>query len=98
MRIVYNNGEKELIKEKQKLIRGQGMGIFNMDNPDAVYGLTFKVTDPEIAEYILLSLLYDKLEDFDIGIDVKSVDFVDIETRKENRKTRICAAIEDILR
>lgn len=98
MKLVYEDGEKERIKEMIKTKEEAGLGtLFGLHDSEKVYGLTFKVTDPAIAEYILLGQLYNKLEDLDLRIDVISVDFVDVATQKDRMKDRLYAAIEDII-
>ena len=94
MRVVYKEGEKELLEERFEFIKKHG-ALFGEDDPEATYGMTFKVTNPAIAQYILVSLLNNKLEDFDIGIDIQSIEF-DVFTKKHEMKERLHAAIEAV--
>lgn len=73
MRIVYDENEKETIKAIYE--NYQRISLFDDNEPDRLYGLTFKVTNPSLAQYILINLLHDKLEELDLGIDVRSINF-----------------------
>ena len=84
MKVVYEEGEKDRIKARYDAARECGSGsLFDEHNPERMYGLTFKVTNPAIAECILMLLLNDRLEDFDIGIDIQSIDFDVLPKRSE---------------
>jgi hypothetical protein len=95
MKIVYEDGEKEKIEDfynKSKL------NIFDNPDPDKVYGLSFKVTDKALAEYILCGLLYDHLtsENFDLGIKVTAIHFNHIEDKCEI-KEKLHKMIDEIM-
>ena len=97
MKVVYEEGERDRLETTYDAIREHGMGgLFGKHNPEAVYGLTFKVTNPAIAECILMSLLNDRLEDFDIGINIQSIDF-DVLPKRSEIKDRLHEAIEKVL-
>ncbi len=97
MKVVYEEGERDRLKAGYDAIREHGMcGLFKENDHETTYGLTFKVTKPEIAEYILFSLLHNKLSDFDIGIDVQSIEF-DILPKKDELKNKLHEAIENIV-
>ena len=97
MRVVYEEGERDRLKAGYDAIREHGMGgLFKEHDYETTYGLTFKVTKPEIAEYVLMSLLHNKLDDFDIGIDIQSIEF-DILPKRDELKNKFYEAIENIL-
>lgn len=73
MKVIYNDGEKERLKKAYDEMTD--FRFFGDDNPDTIYSLSFKVTKPEIAQYVLLGLLHNRLEDFDLGIDVNTIHF-----------------------
>ena len=76
MKVVYEDGEKDRLKKVYDAFEHEmGGTLFEVDDLEKVYGITFKITKPEIASYVLLGLLNNKLDDFDIGIDVQSIEF-----------------------
>ena len=62
-----------------------------------MYGLTFKVTNPAIAEYVLTGLLHNHLKDFDIGIDVQSIEFNTITMNRSELKRELMEYIDKLL-
>lgn len=83
MRVVYDEGEIERIENKYNVVKEAcGCGPL-MFEEGQTYGLTFKVENAVIAEYILVGLLYNKLEDFNIGIDIQSIKFGVLEDKNE---------------
>lgn len=97
MKVVYENGEKDRLKRGYELKKEyDSVRLFDEDNPERIYGLTFKVTKPEIAEYILLSLSNDRLEDFDIGINVQSIEF-DVLPKRSEIKDKLLEVIDNVL-
>lgn len=99
MKIVYEEGEKERLKHVYDLckeISGSSI-LFNDKDLERIYSLDFKVTNPTIAEYILLGLLHNKLQDFDLGIDVVSINLNSV-TNTDKLKTKLHEMIEDIIK
>lgn len=99
MKVVYEDGERDRLRAGYDAIREHGMGgaLFGEHDPEAVYGITFKVTKPEIAECVLFGLLHDKLSDFDIGINVQSIEF-DIVPKRDELRNKLHEAIENIMK
>lgn len=92
MKLVYNEGEKERLREffeNDKSVR-----LFSGD-PDKVYSLSFKVTDPCLAQAALPAILNNMI-DFDIGIDVISINFSDLPNREEV-KDKLHRMIDEII-
>ena len=83
MKVVYNEGEKERLKKVYD--ENPDIQFFNDKNPDTIYSLSFKVTKPEIAQYVLCGLLHNKLEDFDLGIDVNTIHFYRVQDAPDIR-------------
>ena len=99
MKLVYKPGETERIKEahKQCIEKGYYGGLFDSQNPDRLYGLTFKVTNPALAEFILVGLLNNRLENFDLGIDVQSIELDATAMSRSALKEKLLRAIDEIL-
>ena len=84
MKIIYEENEIERLEESRNALIDMGHGtLFDDTDPDRVYSINFTVTKFGLAEYILLSLLNNRLEDFDSGIDVKSINFTPIKNVNE---------------
>ena len=64
MKIVYGDKERDTLKHIYDEF--SNTNLFDDSDPDRVYSLNFKVTDPSVAQYILRGLLFDRLEDFDM--------------------------------
>lgn len=94
MRVVYNDGEKEQLKDIYE--KYTSLKLFDDDNPDKLYSITFKVTNPSLAQFIFTSLLYDRSEDFDLGINVTEINFNRIQDKDEIRQ-KIHQMIDNIL-
>ena len=94
MKIVYEENEKENIEEVYN--ERVNFKIFDDPNPDKLYSITFKVTNPSLAQYILVGLLHDKLEDMDLGIQVQEINFKRIQN-KDKMKEKMHKMIDDIL-
>lgn len=99
MKLVYEPNEIERIEKahKQCIENGYYGGLFDSQDPDRLYGLTFKVTNPALAECILISLLNNKLENFELGIDVQSIEFDTTTTSRSALKEKLLKAIDEIL-
>lgn len=83
MRVVYDEGEIERIENTYKMVKevcGHAPLFFEEGQ---TYGLTFKVENAAIAEHILVNLLHNRLEDFNIGISVQSINYGVIENKDE---------------
>ena len=91
MKLVYNDGEKERLEETYEKLRLQ---IFT--DPDKTYGISFKVKNPAIAQYIFTSLLHDKLNDVDLGIEITAIHFNQIQDKSEI-KEKLHQMINDII-
>lgn len=98
MKIVYEEGEIESLEKIRKELIDKGRAVlFPVDvDPDRVYSLSFKVTKPGLAEYLLISALNNRLEDFDLGIDIVSINFGDIPNKEEVRQ-KLHRAIDEII-
>lgn len=94
MKLVYEEGEKELLRELYEA-RKEVYTLFDDKDPERVYGVSFKVTDPAIAQYVLPAIMNEK-EDIDLGIDIMSINFGDLHNREEV-KAKLHQAIEDIV-
>ena len=98
MKVLYEPGEIDSIEEATEVLREHSQGcLFEDNNPDKLYGLTFKVTNPALAQYILVGLLNDHLENFDLGIDVQSIEFGPVGTDKTEIREKLHRAVEEIL-
>lgn len=99
MKLVYEPNEIERIENNRKqCIEAGYYSLFNSPNPDHLYGLTFKVTNPALAEYILVGLLSDKLENFELGIDIQSIEFDTTRMNRSDLKERLFRAIDEIFK
>ena len=98
MKVLYEPGEIAAIEKSVEVLKEHGQGcLFEEGNPDRLYGLTFKVTNPALAQYILVGLLNDHLEDFDLGIDIQSIEFGPVGTDKTEIREKLHRAVEEIL-
>ena len=98
MKVLYEPGEVTSIEKSVEILKEHGQGcLFEEGNPDRLYGLTFKVTNPALAQYILVGLLNDHLEDFELGIDIRSIEFGPVGTDKTEIREKLHRAIEEIL-
>lgn len=98
MKIVYEEGEIESLEKLHKELIDKGRAVLfpvGVD-PDRVYSLSFKVTKPGLAEYLLISALNNRLEDFDLGIDIVSINFGAIQN-KEDVRQKLHRAIDEII-
>lgn len=97
MKIVYEDGELESLEESYKVLKDKRrVLLFGNTDPDRTYSLNFKVTNPALAEFYLLSILNNRLEDFDLGIDVTAINF-DTLTNKEEIKHKLHESIDTII-
>lgn len=64
MKVVFEDGELDGIS---------GNSIFDHEDPDREYSINFKVTNPEIAMYVLLRLMNSNDDEFNVGLDVTSI-------------------------
>ena len=98
MKILYEPGEITSIEKSVEILKDNGCEcLFEENNPDKLYGLTFKVTNPALAQQILVGLLNDHLEDFDLGIDIQSIEFGPVGTDKKEIREKLHRAVEEIL-
>ena len=98
MKVLYEPGEIDSIEEATEVLREHDQGcLFEENNPDRLYGLTFKVTNPALAQYILVGLLNDRLDNFKLGIDIQSIEFGPVGTDKAAIREKLHRAIEEIL-
>ena len=99
MKVIYEPNEIERIEKasKQYIENGYYSGLFNSQDPDRLYGLTFKVTNPALAECILVGLLNNRLENFELGIDVQSIEFDTIAMNRSVLKEKLRRSIDEIL-
>lgn len=99
MKVVYEPNEIERIEKfhKQCIENGYYGGLFNSQDPDRLYGITFKVINPALAEYILGGLLYNRLKNFELGIDVQSIEFDTIAMSRSVLKEKLLRSIDEIL-
>lgn len=99
MKVVYEPNEIERIEKahKQCIENGYYGGLFNSQDPDRLYGLTFKVTNPALAECILVGLLNNRLENFELGIDVQSIELDTTTMNRSALKEKLLRAIDEIL-
>ena len=93
MKIVYDTNEKEVITKAYDQLC---LKLFDDPDPDKLYSITFKVTNPSLAQYILTGLLYDQLKEMDLGIDVREINFNRIQSKNEV-KEKLHKMIDDIL-
>lgn len=98
MELVFEKGEKERLRDGRKeiMIHHPGGILFDDNEPDREYSLSFTVRDPAIAEYILLGLLHHKeniYNKIDLGIDIKSID---VRPRITN-KDEVCRKLHDMI-
>lgn len=99
MKVVYEPNEIERIEKAHKQCTENGYygGLFNSQDPDRLYGLTFKVTNPALAECILVGLLNNRLENFELGIDVQSIEFDTTTMSRSAIREKLLKAIDEIL-
>ena len=83
MKVVYDPGEKEQL---EKIHSQYGKFVFGDESKGKTYGLTFNVTNPAIAEYVLTGLLNSNLKDFDMGIEMKNNEYDVVGARRSELK------------
>lgn len=97
MKVVYEEGELKRLDESYAKLREMGLALlFDSCDPDIVYNLNFKVTNPSLAEYLLVSLLNNKLPDFELGIDITSINFDAVVDKSDLRK-KLHEAIDELV-
>lgn len=100
MKVVYEEGEIERLEKAHSELKNMGRALlFDEDggwDPNRVYNLSFKVTNPGLAEYLLISLLNNKLSDFELGIDIVSINFNAVQDKNE-LKRKLHEAIENLI-
>lgn len=92
MKLVYEPGEKERIREVYE--KSTNFRLFSAG--DKKYSLSFEVTDPALAQYMLPALLNDVLPDIDLGINITSINFSQLHDA-ETIKRRLHQVIEEII-
>ena len=98
MKVLYEPGEIASIEKSVEILKDNGQEcLFDENNPDRLYGLTFKVTNPALAQYILVGLLNNHLEDFELGIDIQSIEFGPVGTDKTEVREKLHRAVDEIL-
>ena len=98
MKVVYEPGEIERIEETHReFIESRFCEMFPRDEADRIYGLTFKVTKPGLAQYLLVSLLNNKLEDFELGIDIRSINFDILQMDKGALRDELHRTIDEVM-
>ena len=50
-----------------------------------------------LAQYILVGLLNDRLDNFELGIDIQSIEFGPVGTDKDTIREKLHMAVEEIL-
>lgn len=97
MKVLYEENEVNSIEKTYQELRNRGrLALFSGEDPDRMYSLSFKVTKPALAEYLLISLLNNRLEDFELGINIVSINF-DTFPNKEDVKRKLHEAIDTII-
>lgn len=95
MKVVFEDGELERLGEiDQRIRKDRGWGLY--DDVDREYALTFTVTNPAIANYILPALLNNKIDEFDMGINVTSLQFATL-ADKNGVAEQLHNAVDQIL-
>ena len=98
MKVLYEPGEIDSIEKATEVLRDHGQGcLFEEGNPDRLYGLTFKVTNPALAQYILVELMNNHLEDFKLGIDIQSIECGPVGMDKAVIREKLHRAVDEIL-
>jgi len=89
MKMVYEPGEKEQFSNMKSY-------LFNESLSERIYSLDFKVTNPALAEYILIAMMNGKLSEVDIGIDIQSINIMSLAETKI-LKEKLHQMIEDLM-
>lgn len=98
MKIVYEPGEIERIEScHSECIKEGYSSLFQEADPDELYGITFKVTNPALASYILGGLLNDRLNDFEMGIDIQSINYNINSINSDNLREKLHKMIDEIV-
>ena len=98
MKVLYEPGEITSIEKSVEILKDNGHEcLFEENDPDRLYGLTFKVKNPALAQYILVGLLNDHLDNFELGIDIQSIEFGPVGTDKDTIREKLHMAVEEIL-
>ena len=93
MKIVYKENEKERLEEFYQ--NEEHHKIFT--DLSKIYSINFKVTNPALAQYFLVAMTNNRLEDFDIGISIESINFFEAKTN-ERLKEDLYRAIDEVLK
>ena len=94
MKVIYDDVEKERLQEVYK--HDTFFKLFAESDPDRIYGISFKVTNPSLAQYILVSLMHNQLEEFDLGIDITAIHFSQLQDKSEI-KEKLHKMIDEII-
>lgn len=89
MKMIYEPGEKEQLSNMKSY-------LFNESLSERIYSLDFKVTNPALAEYILMAMMNGKLSEVDIGIDIQSINIMSLAETKI-LKEKLHQMIEDLI-
>lgn len=74
MKLVYEEGEKEILQKTHKELLESGRArLFDDSDIGKTFSVHFILTDPALASYILIAMLNNKV-DIDMGIDVTGID------------------------
>lgn len=98
MKIIWDDEELRRLEYGEEILNENGRSslLFDEEDPEKEYSITFKVTDPLIASYLLSSSLYSKSsEDTGIGIKVTSIQLQD---HNSALREQLIAAIDSVLR
>ena len=92
MKVVYEENEKEYLEEHYKTEERNKM----FPDLNQTYSINFKVTNPALAQYFLIAMINNRLEDFDVGISIESINFFEAKSN-ERLKEDLYRAIDEVL-
>lgn len=95
MKVVWDDDELRGLEYGESVLNENGRSslIFDEDDPEKEYSITFKVTNPLIASYLISSSLYNN-KDIGAGIKITSVQFQD---NKLALREKLIEAIDNVL-
>ena len=92
MKIVYKENEKEYLEKHYKTEEYNKM----FTDLSKTYSINFKVTNPALAQYFLVAMMNNRLEDFDVGISIETINFFEAKPNKR-LKEDLYRAIDSVL-
>lgn len=96
MKIVWEDEELRRLEYGEQILNENGRSSILFDDPDKEYTVTFKVTNPLIASYLLSTSLYGRSsEDAGLGIKVTSIGLCDT---KYQLREKLIEAIDNALK